>query len=162
MIDTTQSPRRPLRFGSPADAIADAAALCEAHRRNALARTGNWTLGQALNHLHRWMTFPYNGFPVTAPADLAARAQARKPHALRNGLLVGFRMPNVEGGTAAFDDQPPDEALAVLRATWDRLLREVPVHPHPFFGALTHEEWLLLHLRHCELHQSFFFPAASG
>jgi hypothetical protein len=157
-IDTSKAARRPVRFESPADALADAAALCEAHRRSTLARTGNWTLGQALNHLSSWMTFPFTGYPVTAPPDLAARAVARKPHALRNGLLVGVRIPNVEGGTAAFEDVPPDEALAALRATWDRIVRELPTYPHPFFGELTHQEWVLLHLRHCELHQSFFFP----
>ncbi|MFN5799079.1 MAG: DUF1569 domain-containing protein [Planctomyces sp.] len=30
--------------------------------------------------------------------------------------------------------------------------------PHPGFGRMTHQEWLLLHLRHSEMHLSFAIP----
>jgi hypothetical protein len=156
-VDTSKARRRAVRFESAAEALADAEALCSAHKRGKLGRTGNWTLGQALHHIASWMTYPFTGFPVTPPEEVAARSRAAKPRVLGQGMMAGIVMSGVEGGTAACEDVETDAAMAELRASWERIQQETPMLPHPFFGPLTAEEWVQLQLRHSELHQGFFF-----
>jgi len=38
----------------------------------------------------------------------------------------------------------------------ERLRAGPPARPNVIFGPLTHDEWIQLHLRHAELHLSFF------
>ncbi len=42
---------------------------------------------------------------------------------------------------------------AVARTSTERMTA-----PHPAFGRMTHDEWVVLNLRHCELHLSFAVP----
>lgn len=53
---------------------------------------------------------------------------------------------------------PFEEGLARLRKALDRLEKNPPTTPNPLFGHMPHEEWLLLHIRHAELHLSFVHP----
>ncbi|CAN5701716.1 hypothetical protein BH11PLA1_BH11PLA1_08540 [soil metagenome] len=160
-INTAHAARRTIRFISSAQALADAATLAAADSAGTLSQTGNWSLGQALNHVAAWMTFALDGYPVAAPPELAARARAARTRAFGQGLMAGFSIPGVPGGTAASAPCATACALAALQSAWARFERETPCHPHPFFGDLTPDEWLALQLRHSELHQSFFFPGAS-
>jgi hypothetical protein len=158
---TSSSPtpeRRKLRFESPADVLADVARIASAERAGRLRRTGNWAAGQAVGHLAAWINFGFDGYPVSAPPELAERARARKPTALREGLLVGFRMPGIEGGTAATELMELSEAVPRYERAFARLVAGTPSHPHPFFGPLTNDEWMMLHLRHAELHLGFQHP----
>jgi hypothetical protein len=158
VIDTSNIERRPLRFERGVDVIAEAERIARAERAGRLRRSGNWTAGQCFGHLAGWIGFCFDGYPVVAPPELAARAQARKPVALKDGLRTGFYIPDVEGGTAAIEVLELDEGLARLQNAWARLESGMPRFPHPFFGALTYEEWLMLHLRHAELHMSCLHP----
>jgi hypothetical protein len=78
---------------------------------------------------------------------------------LTKGMRPGFKL---KGKFAQY--MIPDatcsteQGLADLRAGIERLKREPQRHPHPAFGPLTREEWDRLHLRHAELHLSFFVP----
>ena len=56
------------------------------------------------------------------------------------------------------DNADAKAALEQLRKQFARLEKEAPTAPHPFFGKMTREEWIGLHLRHCELHLSFLVP----
>ncbi len=151
--------RRVLRLESMEEALAEAERVVGADRAGRLRRMGNWTTGQALGHLAAWMNYGFDGYPVpTPPAELVARAQARKPTAIREGLRAGVYIPGVEGGTAGTDAMEADEGLRRYRAGWARLSAGTPTHAHPFFGSLTRDEWLLLHLRHTELHLSYLHP----
>lgn len=59
------------------------------------------------------------------------------------------------------DDVTLPEAVARMRRVIERVAAgERFARPSPLFGPLTHEEWVTLHLRHCELHYSFAYPAA--
>jgi hypothetical protein len=147
--------RRVIRFESAADVLAEAERIVAAERAGTLRRGGNWTPGQCFGHLAGWIGFCFDGYPVVAPPEMAARAQVRKPTALREGLMAGFHIPGVEGGTAAIEPLATDEGLSRLRAGWSRLQGGMPRFPHPFFGMLTYEEWIMLHLRHAELHMSY-------
>jgi hypothetical protein len=152
--------RRTLRFGSMLDALADADRIAACDAAGTLKRVGVWSTGQAFGHLASWMNYAFDGYPLVAPPELAARARARKDKALSEGLIVGFHIPGVPGGTAGTDDMPTAEALAKLHKAWARITGGMPTQEHPFFGALTHEEWIMLQLRHSELHQGFLIPGA--
>ena len=56
------------------------------------------------------------------------------------------------------DKLPTHEGLRQLERAVGRLVKETPPHPHPFFGALTREEWIKLQLRHAELHLGYLHP----
>lgn len=158
MIDTSTAQRRTLRFESPSEVLAEVARIASAERAGTLRRTGNWTAGQAIGHLAAWINFSFDGYPVTAPPDLAEKARARKPTALSEGLRVGVHIPGVKGGTAGIDPLELDDAVARYQKAFARLLAGTPKFPHPFFGPMTNEEWLMLHLRHAELHLGFLHP----
>src|SRR5438105_1697591 len=59
--------RRPLRFESIDQVMAEVDRLVEAERAGRLGRLGNWTLGQTLGHLATWTEYAYTGAPLKAP-----------------------------------------------------------------------------------------------
>ena len=50
------------------------------------------------------------------------------------------------------------DGLDQLRTQIERLNREAKRAPSPVFGKMTREEWDQLHLRHAEMHLSFYVP----
>ena len=57
-VDTGKVPgRRPLRFESIDQVLAEVDRLVEAERAGQLKRLGNWTLGQVLGHLAVWAEY---------------------------------------------------------------------------------------------------------
>ncbi len=48
-----------------------------------------------------------------------------------------------------------EEGAARYKRAWERLRKAPPGVPNPVFGALTHEEWMMLHRRHAELHLGY-------
>jgi hypothetical protein len=161
MINTRRvTDRRQLRFATLDDAARDAEALAEAERRGTLRSVGNWTLGQANGHIAFWARAPLDGYPTMPqmPWLLRKLLPLFKNGFLNKRLPAGGRIPGVPEGTLGTEQLATDEALAQLRAAFDRLAREAPRVANPMFGELTHEEWIKLNLRHTELHLSFFHP----
>lgn len=150
--------RRRLRFETLHEAIAEAERIAAAEREGRLTCKGSWTPGQALGHLATWINFGFDGYPITATPEAAAKSQARKPTALREGLFAGVRLPGIPSGTAGVEPLPTDEGLRRFRGACERLENGTPTHSHPYFGAMTRDEWFLLHLRHSELHLSYLHP----
>jgi hypothetical protein len=157
IITTKVNGRRKLRFTTLDDILADAERLTAGQAR----QLGNWSLGQATGHLARAMKMSLDGTTL-GRAPLPIRVLLRyvfKKRILTKGMRPGF---NLKGPFA--DYIIPDAActseqgLADLRTGIERLKREPQRHPHPAFGPLTREEWDQLHLRHAELHLSFFVP----
>jgi Protein of unknown function (DUF1569) len=152
--------RRHLRFENFAAALQDADALADAEHRGALRATGNWTLGQSLGHLGFWARAPFDGYPPMPrpPFFLRLLAPLIKNRILNQGMVPGIRIGRVEGGTFGTEVVPTQRALDELRKAYDRLTARDPGVANPFFGSLSHENWIKLNLRHAELHQSFFHP----
>lgn len=162
MIDTKKvKDRRRLRFESFDEALGDAQSLADADRRGTLRATGNWTLGQTLAHIAFWARAPFDGYPPTPrmPLPLRLLMPLAKNHFLNKGLPTGARIPGIPGGTFGIEPMETDRSLAELRTAFDRMSRDTPVNPNPMLGALSHNDWIKLNLRHAELHQSFFHPA---
>ena len=150
--------RRVLHFEVLRDAVSEAERIVAAERAGRLTRKGTWTAGQCFGHLASWINFGFDGYRITATPEAAAKSQARKSIALREGLFAGIRLPGLPDGTLGVEHLPTDEGLKRFRAACERLTTSTPTHPHPYFGALTRDEWLLLHLRHSELHMSYLHP----
>jgi Protein of unknown function (DUF1569) len=169
MIDTTKvHGRRALRFDSLEQVLVDSRACVAAGAAGGLERLGNWTIGQALNHLAAWIDYPLLGYPpeLEFPEAIKVQARAAKARILREAMQPGERLP-LEGlagasGTLATEDVPADVGLARLESAVARLRSGRPHDPTPLpdpaFGVITHDEWTQMNLRHAELHLSFFVP----
>lgn len=163
MIDTkTVQGRRVLRFETLDAVLTDARACAGA---SGLRRLGNWTLGQALNHLAAWIDYPFLGYPaeLVFPEEVRAKARAALPRLMASPMEPAERITDNAAGTLATEVVPDAVGLARLEAAVWRLRsgapdRPLPV-PDPAFGVVTQHEWTQLNLRHAELHLSFFVVA---
>lgn len=152
--------RRTLRFETIDAALAEADRLVAAEREGRLMRTGNWPLGQMLGHLATWANFAFDGYPPEVRAPLPVRMILRL---MRNGILTKRMMPGIKvgrvpGGTLGLEPMSVDDGLARYRVAMERLRTTAPTITNPVFGALTHEQWIQLNLRHAELHFSYLHP----
>ena len=160
-IDTTTvEGRRPLRFESLDAMLADARSLAAVPQAR-LRRLGNWTLGQALNHIAEWIDYPYAGYPpeLVIPPQMQVQARAAKQRILSEPMRPGEHLPGIPAGTLAVAVVPTDVGLRHLEAAAARLRSSEPVYDDPAFGRITAHEWTQMSLRHAELHLSFFVPA---
>jgi hypothetical protein len=158
---TASSPtRRTLRFETLTDALEEAERLVEAARDGRLTHAGNWELGQTLGHLATWADFAFEGYPreTVPPSLIRILGRLFGKRILKKGMPAGIRIRPIPGGTVGLDKMPPDEGLARLRAAFDRLATTPPKIESPFFGRLTHEQWIQLNLRHAELHLGYQVP----
>lgn len=163
MIDTRKvTGRRTLEFTTPAEVIAEIERLVAAQRMGKLQKLGNWQLGTTLNHLAEFIDYAYIGFPpdLNPPWFIKVILRLRKQSFLYRPMPVGVRIPGLQGGTKAFHELSVDEGATRCLHLWRRLATEPPTLAHPIFGKLTHQEWIAGHLRHAELHLSFYIPKA--
>jgi hypothetical protein len=159
VIDTGKvSNRRNLRFASIDEALGDVGALVAADRVGNLQRLGNWTLGQVLGHLATWINFGFDGYPakLNPPFFIKWILKARKHRYIHQGLPAGAKIPGIDGGTAGTEMMSTEDGVHRFRQAMERLRAAPPARPNVIFGPLSHDEWMQLHLRHAELHLSFF------
>ena len=156
LINTRRvSGRRSLRFEDLNEALADAKRVSS----QPVKTLGNWSVGEILDHLANSVHESFAG--SAPPAPWLARkilAPLLKRPMLKNGLPAGFRLGKGMEGFLPRPEVPADRALDALHDAYSRLKNESPQKPHAFFGNLTHDEWITLHLRHAELHLSFVVP----
>jgi len=147
--------RRQLHFDSLAQMSADAEQLAAAKQIEAL---GNWTLGQALDHLAISMNLSIDGAKARVPLPVRLIAPLFKKRILKRSMSAGFKT------FRPYDPRPdvaPAEGVARMKAAIDRLAENPHREPHIIFGRMSREEYDQLHLRHAELHLSFFRPLES-
>jgi hypothetical protein len=148
--------RRELKLDSLADLEAELDRVRAAHHAGTLRASGNWTPGQILGHLAKWIGFYYDGFPFAVPGviRLLCRLFRAKLIAMpiKPGMVVRPKSGNVGDDPAyAFE-----EGWDRLRAQLDRIRAgESLAGPNPLFGRVTHEEAMRLHLNHAALHLGF-------
>src|SRR4051812_8985789 len=155
--------RRKLWFYTIDDALADAERLVAAEAAGRLEHVGNWTLGQALNHLATWADFAFDGYPASVHAPLPVRLILRVMwnRILSKGMMAGVRVGKVPGGTLGAEVVATADAMTRFRSAFERLRGSAPTVVNPVFGRLTHGQWIQLNLRHAELHLSFQIPQIS-
>lgn len=151
--------RRKLQFRSLEDVLADAEILVSSPHTRTL---GNWPLTQMLTHLAASIHASIDGLNYTPAWYARLFGFFVKGRILRKGLPTGVRLPKeLEAGaypTAAL----PQAGLEMLHAAVARSQREKMAARHPFLGRLGHDQWILFHLRHAELHLSFAVANEAG
>lgn len=148
--------RREVHFRTIDDILADAERLTAGPMR----QLGNWSVGQATSHLARTQKMSLDGDPARAPLPIRMLIKFVKRRILTKGMKPGFKLSKPAAEKYISGPQISDEeGLNELRASIARLKTEPQRHPHPAFGPLSRDEWEQLHLRHAELHLSFFVPA---
>ena len=120
---------------------------------------GNWTLGQILQHLAQGINAGYE--KVDFPVPWFARtfiAPFIKNRMLTKKMPAGFKLPEAATQLKPDANTTPEEGLEMLRVACEKLKTTIPTQTHPFFGKMAHQEWVLLMVRHAELHLSFVIP----
>ncbi len=158
-VNTKQAPRRLLKFASMAELSAELDRIEAAHRAGTLRTTGNWSPGQILQHVGKFMRFPIDGFPPGKPPWLV-RAIVQivfKKKAIQGAPPPpGIKLPAGAAYLLPDDSVSFDAGMAFLREQIARIGRgERFAHASPLFGKLTHEQWTKMQLGHCAMHLGF-------
>jgi hypothetical protein len=150
---------RELRFESLADAMAEAERLaaCQTHT------TGQFSLGQILEHLARTLEVVV-GTRQMPPPPLPLRWMARlaRPMILKKAK-TGFKLPAATQNVL-WPDEPvaTEEGLQRLREQVRVFNDTDPLPPHPIFGTMTRQQQETLQCRHFEGHLGFVHPEPGG
>jgi hypothetical protein len=146
--------RRTLRFHDFDAVLRDARALLA----GGYSRAGNWSLGQVCQHLATVFGMSLDGFPSRAPWPIRLVARTFVLGRILRHKVFYLRAPSPKYL------QPPGSVedaagLQRLEESVKRLAGHTgAMQPHPIFGELTAEQWLEVHLWHCEHHFSFLLP----
>jgi hypothetical protein len=153
--------RRTLRFSTIDEALAEVDRCIASERAGTLRHTGTWTTGQIFGHLAGWITYAYDGVPKQfRPPNLLILLLARmfRGMVLDKPMPAGMKLAGTPVGTFSTEAVSAEEGCTRLRRELIRLRHEDPKRPNPILGAMSHTDWIKLHLRHCELHLSFLHP----
>jgi hypothetical protein len=145
------APCRKVRYESFDQIVSDA----ERAVREKAPTTGNWSLGQILEHLAIANDKTIDGFGFQAPLPFRMLGPLLKNRVLKRGLTPGFQLSKRASATLVPDETDVQAALDHLRQSFQRLDAESERSPHPFLGRMTRDESNRLCLRHAELHMSF-------
>lgn len=161
-IDTAKvSDRRDLVFHSMAEVEADMNRILDAEQQGRLRQLGNWTPGQVFWHVGEIIRGSFDGVPFQAPWFI------RMLGGVLRKSLIGSSKPfkagiALKGSSAVIIPSPDissDEGATYLRTQLERLKKgEKMTRRSPFLGAMSHEDWLILHRKHAALHFSFLKP----
>jgi hypothetical protein len=149
---TATPTRRRVRYASIDDLLTDAERAVNSHATT----TGNWSLGQILEHLAIANEKSIDGFGFSAswPVRTIGRLVFKK-RLLEKGLTPGFKLSPKAAAVLVPGETDTVAALAHLRKSLERLKNESKRSPHPFLGPMTADEAERICLRHAELHMSF-------
>lgn len=159
MVNTKKAPRRELSFHCTGCLKEELARIESAHHRGTLAHTGNWTPGENLDHIAITWEFALDGPPPEARVPFIIRLIGplmKRSFTSGKTLPSGFKIPK----SASYMEPRPgcsfEDGLARLQRVLDRLDRgERMTQRSPAFGAMSHDEWMGLHLGHAQLHLGF-------
>jgi hypothetical protein len=149
---TATSTRRRVRYASLDEIVADA----ERAVRDNSATTGNWSLGQILEHLAIGQDKTIDGFGFSTPWPVRTIGRlVFKKRVLNKGLTPGFKLSPKAAAILVPGETDTAAALEHLRKSVERLKTEQKRSAHPFLGPMNVEESTQMCLRHAELHMSF-------
>lgn len=147
--------RRTLHFKDVSQLLAEAEFVAT-HPTHTL---GNWSVGQILDHLAISSNAAFDGFGDFKPSWFVRTLIA--PF-IKNSVFTKSMPAGIKLGKSTSilprSEVTPEEGLQRLKTALARFSTEKPKFPHPVFGALAHQEWISLALRHAEMHLSFVIP----
>ncbi len=164
-VDTRRALRRAVRIACWDDLAREVERVERASRPppegSGVRVTGNWSVGQILDHLARTIERSMDGFgPVTQATPESSR-DGTAQHQRKSRMLT---LPmSVNGPSVALPGQIDpamqmwtNDGAARLLGAIKRVRDKHPMDkPSPTLGAMTNAEWETFHLRHAELHLSF-------
>ena len=148
--------RRNLRFHDLDQVLLDADALLAA----GYERAGNWSLAQIAEHLATALEMSLDGFPrylpwpISLPVRWIALGKLLRHERFRRRVPAPKYLLPRDGS----DDRAAVERFRSVIRRWQQ--HAELMKPSPIFGPLTREQWLEVHLWHCEHHFSFLLPHA--
>lgn len=161
-VDTKSADRRPLKFQSLGEVLADLDAIEASIQAGTLAMSGNWSPGEVCDHLRKFFEFAIDGFPSKAPAPVRLIARMmlkRRATASDEPFPAGFKLPKSASALLPTPGIGDLEGLNALREQIDRVQKgERMTQPSPLIGPLTHDDWMVMQLKHFSLHLSFLHP----
>jgi hypothetical protein len=151
--------RRQLQFSNLDEILADARQLAAKPTR----QLGNWSLGQAFEHLARAMDLAINEATFKVPLMVRIIVPLFKKRILNGTMPAGFKLKE-EAAKHLIPLEPvsTDIGLRKLEAAIERQRSTPNRAKSPILGRLTEAEWNQLHCRHAELHLSFFVPESAS
>ncbi len=156
----SEASRRELKFDRLDDAISECAGLLE----SGYQQTGNWTLGQMCQHLRLTIEANMRGYPTWMNTlGLPLRPLLRVfalPRLLAGNSIGGVRTAGMFVPTTDLDDRTEVRLLEACVGEFEE--HTDPLHPHPGFGRMTHEEFNRFHAAHAAHHLSFLIPCRSA
>lgn len=160
MTANTVTEHRALELDTIAALEREVDRLVAAQHSGHLVAGGNWTAAQAFDHLARLVEFSYEGFPFRASLPVRAFCQLGRRLAwqryVRWVFQPGRRLPARAEPLLPDDWADFDVAVARYRAALERIALGEPMTARsPWEGALSHRQWIDVHLRHAELHLGF-------
>ena len=148
--------RRELEFTDLDAVIADVDHLHHA----GYDQQGNWDLAQICDHLGYFIRGSLEGYPPEDKPPWLIRVLMAKPLLKkimrREPFPENIRQPERLLPRPGQDQQTAVEALKTLIQRFQST--DQPPHRSPFFGPLTREQALTLHLVHCAHHLGFLQP----
>ncbi|MAY74105.1 MAG: hypothetical protein CMJ31_05135 [Phycisphaerae bacterium] len=157
-VDTKTAPRRSLTLGSIDELERELDRIDAAIQAGTIGHTGNWTPGQIGEHCAKFMRFSIDGFPTLAPGILRffGRMFLLKKAMGPEPLPSGFKLPKQASVLLPSDSVTDATGIGELRMQVKRLQNgERMTQTSPLLGKLTHEQWVVLQLKHCAMHLSF-------
>ncbi|WP_182867419.1 DUF1569 domain-containing protein [Rhodopirellula sp. JC639] len=148
---------RKLRFGSIEEAMAEAERLAASPTRT----TGQFSLGQILEHLARTLEVAMHEREMP-PAALPMRILSRmvRPMVLRKAS-TGFKLPSkAQNVLWPSEAVSTEDGLKHLRDAYRRFKAADPLPKHVFFGNMTRQQHDALQCRHFEGHLGFVHPVS--
>ena len=155
--DTRTAFRRDLAFDSLADLEAELDRVRAAHHAGTLRVSGNWTPGQILGHLAKWMGWYLDDrFPFEAPGLLRVLGKLFRKKIINAPFKPGLSFKPKSGDLGGDPEYAFEDGYDRMIEQIDRLRAgESLACNTPLVGPVTHEEGLRIHLNHAALHLSF-------
>ena len=146
---------RTLRFDSFDDAMAEAERLAACQTRT----SGQFSLGQILEHLARTLEVVVGTRPLPPPAfPMRWLARLMRPIVLGKAT-TGFKLPaNSQNVLWPSEAVSTEAGLQHLRAQSEVFKQTDPLPVHPIFGKMTRQQHDALQCRHFEGHLGFVHP----
>lgn len=161
-VSTKTAFRRDLAFESVEDLERELASLRAANHAGTLRASGNWTPGQTLGHLAKWIGFYYDGFPFRASPIIRTLGRLLKKRIINAPFKPGLKFTPKSGSVGDDPEYAFEDGYDRLIAQLDRLRAgESMACDTPLVGPVTHDEAVRIHLNHAALHLSFLHPGGA-
>lgn len=164
-VNTKVAPRRAVRYQTLDDFERDLDRIEAALASGRLRTSGNWSVGQILDHLARFAQCALDGFPSRAPWIIRKIIILLFKKKIMSGepMPPGYKIPKQANFLAPRDDITPEEGVSKMREVFARLhAGERFTADSPIFERLSHEEWCKAQLGHAAMHMSFLMIDDGG